>query len=474
MTHPSQTTFFQLLIVLLGTILADQNLAAQEILEETDSIIWANYDPSSSTMIRGYPNGWETYHPTTGEKRYFRAKSKTYPCCGTVQYHSDRLFIHSLMDLEVYHVKKDSIARLDSSRHPRMNISSSYFYKGDTVYNYGGYGFWSVRNQIVWFDRSKNKWTPIRPLATKVMPPGSHLHSSILVGKDLYTFSGFTGNDKDPVTLMASENVWRFNFETLEWSNLGVLNSNLIARIPEYTSRSRGVILKNKIAVYPIDGSLYLIDPVKNKVEIFPINKFHSDILSNALIPLQTFYHDDQVYYYRKIADATKINSGGKFQLCRVPIEKFLGTSVATEKFYRATSNQKIFWWIIPAGLVILLLARKINTERPSKRIIIETGGLRFRGQFFALESECILFLHYLITQTGEITSNDTIEFLAEQYPDSTKAASTRNDLVKQINLAVSNLKGEHTDAIQMSDSTKDKRIKVFHIKREIFQTSTN
>ena len=52
----------------------------------------------------------------------------------------------------VFEFQKDSLTRIDKSYKHRMQIDATVFVKNDTVFKYGGYGFWSVRNFITFFD----------------------------------------------------------------------------------------------------------------------------------------------------------------------------------------------------------------------------------------------------------------------------------------------------------------------------------
>ncbi len=51
----------------------------------------------------------------------------------------------------VWELTNDSIKRIDNSFDHRMTYKSDIFVKNDTIFKFGGYGFWSARNFLTYF-----------------------------------------------------------------------------------------------------------------------------------------------------------------------------------------------------------------------------------------------------------------------------------------------------------------------------------
>jgi hypothetical protein len=49
----------------------------------------------------------------------------------------------------VYKIKDDSLTRIDKSLDNRLLADSYIFSHNDTIFRYGGYGFWSQRNFMI-------------------------------------------------------------------------------------------------------------------------------------------------------------------------------------------------------------------------------------------------------------------------------------------------------------------------------------
>ena len=59
---------------------------------------------------------------------------------------------------EVFKLDGDSLKRIDNSVDSRVTINAYVFKLNDTVIKYGGYGFWSQRNFMYYFDTTSFEW----------------------------------------------------------------------------------------------------------------------------------------------------------------------------------------------------------------------------------------------------------------------------------------------------------------------------
>ena len=59
---------------------------------------------------------------------------------------------------EVYRIKEEEIIQIDKSLDSRISIDSYKLLINDTIVKFGGYGFWSQRNFMYYFDFSSLEW----------------------------------------------------------------------------------------------------------------------------------------------------------------------------------------------------------------------------------------------------------------------------------------------------------------------------
>ncbi|MBT6251694.1 MAG: hypothetical protein HOI84_00155, partial [Flavobacteriaceae bacterium] len=58
----------------------------------------------------------------------------------------------------VYRLEKDSTTRIDKSFQHRKQFHASQFVHNDTLFRYGGYGFWRANNFFTYFDKTTSEW----------------------------------------------------------------------------------------------------------------------------------------------------------------------------------------------------------------------------------------------------------------------------------------------------------------------------
>ena len=73
----------------------------------------------------------------------------------------------------VFEVINDTLTRIDHSFDHKMTYGSSVFQRNDTIFKFGGYGFWSSRNFFTYFDPSSKEWE-FYPTKSLLIPPPIH------------------------------------------------------------------------------------------------------------------------------------------------------------------------------------------------------------------------------------------------------------------------------------------------------------
>ena len=63
---------------------------------------------------------------------------------------------------KVYKADKDTVFSIDNSFEWKSRYSSSLFIRKGVMHSYGGYGFYSSKNNIVYFDTSSKEWSMLK------------------------------------------------------------------------------------------------------------------------------------------------------------------------------------------------------------------------------------------------------------------------------------------------------------------------
>ena len=172
----------------------------------------------------------------------------------------------------VFKFGEKGLIRIDKSYNHRMQSYSSIFIYDDTIYRYGGYGFWGVRKIITKYSFDTQEWEKLK-IKSQSEPIGRYDPFTFIKGDDLYVIGGTgLGVDDQPYAL---KDTWKFNFKSSEWKDLGTIN------FPEF-------IFDSFQSSNNFFGSLAIYD--------FKNRNFYS--LDTATLLLKTFEKD---HYFQKI-----------------------------------------------------------------------------------------------------------------------------------------------------------------------------
>lgn len=124
----------------------------------------------------------------------------------------------------VYEVRSDStgieIRRIDHEIHWGNNFARMAFFRKDTIFETGGYGFWKVRDLFTYFDEPSKKWKPKQGIDR--LPFERFYHYFDQRSDCFYLFGQVvTENSKRTNGRSFSDSMFRFSFVSGKWDNLG-------------------------------------------------------------------------------------------------------------------------------------------------------------------------------------------------------------------------------------------------------------
>ena len=124
----------------------------------------------------------------------------------------------------VYKVQDNDLRRVDNSLDNRLLKDSYMFQHNDTIYRYGGYGFWSQRDFIIYFDESIREWEIYNTNNNSYSPAGSYKGVYFKNKNDVYFIGGQKVDEKNKLESIDNQDVVKFNFKTKSFEYLGKLN----------------------------------------------------------------------------------------------------------------------------------------------------------------------------------------------------------------------------------------------------------
>ena len=135
----------------------------------------------------------------------------------------DNIKIVSVGGGQVYKVVNDTLKREDFSFDHKMSFDSAVFVKNDTIYKFGGYGFWSSRNFFTYFDNSSKEWE-FYASNSMLLPPPIHNFNYRLFNEEFIITNGYSPNVNTGLKNQIVSDIWIYNFTDRKWDNLGVSN----------------------------------------------------------------------------------------------------------------------------------------------------------------------------------------------------------------------------------------------------------
>ena len=345
----------------------------------------------------------------------------------------------------LYRVENDTTIRLDKSFQHRKQFQSNDFVYRDTLFRYGGYGFWRANNFFTYFDHSTKEWE-YYPTNSFTMPDEAYDGKAFLLGDHFYVFGGQTVDKSNGLAGNKSNQIWIFDFQSREWTNAGKTAIN----ISPYKTIQKDSLFYLIGQPSNSEGDL-ILDLGSNTAKRFD----HTLISANTNKKAPAFFMGDTLYYTH---------------------EGTLHKSLAfRDVFVNQTGQDRLFlneitlFWNISmlalAGLAIFMLAYGSVIWQRRKLPRQVKGGIRHNLTFYPLSEEEQQIIRYL-KQHLSATTEDLIHFFSAKNRSYSQTHKLKAEAIENINQLLIRLVGK--DLIKSKKDPKDKRQIVYYYKRNI------
>ena len=335
--------------------------------------------------------------------------------------------LHGMGNVYAYRANTQTLERLDHSFYKGYNFGSIEFIRQDTLFSFGGYGFWHFNNTQTFFDKKYKEW-----FLYKSKNKGPETIKGGLQGYDAAKDVFYSGLGFDDPRLIGgkkenSKRFYRFNFNTRGWEYLGELNSAL-----KFSELEREMYWNGQYFISWSTKELYIIDPRANKV-------FGNTTMDIAFNSSSKFYtKGDTLIHY---------SSDGS-TIWKYSIKKILRESEYLGPLYR--SGMSIMGYVC-LGLGVSLLGGLIlyfNIRRSKRK----------SSSFFTEQEENLL---KAFVQTGGLSTQDINDVLGTAAKSLDNQRRIRSIAIKQINQKLHKAYGVK-EGIEKQANTEDKRITIY------------
>ena len=336
----------------------------------------------------------------------------------------------------VWSVDKSGLKRIDNSYNHKMTFGSNVFVHRDTIFKFGGYGYWSNRNFLTFFSTTTNEWEyyPINP--DSYLPPAVSGARGVYHDGQFYFDGGTTLDPHDGIAEMPSKYVWRFNFSEKSWYNLGVSNFQ-VSKYAESADIGHGRVLVRKSNDQSI-GDSFVLDYVNNSISLIdPISPYIR--INNQLVGNDSIYNfKKNVLFGVSLADLTANKLSEK--------NLYLDSDSLFNNLTRVVGITLTFI------LIILIYFYRKNRNRPR----LADTGIVVNREHYSLNPNELIILNLLL-----YNKNVTSKTIADKIRDPKLSAAQNNkiklDLIASTDKKVSSAIGIKR-FIHTRKSVKDKR----------------
>jgi hypothetical protein len=355
----------------------------------------------------------------------------------------------------VFEFKNGYFKRIDNSYSHRLQFGAFPFVYDNKIHQYGGYGFFSNRDMITFFDPNTKSWEIVNPIKSDIMPIGTSASVSILHKSDLYVFNGFYTDKFDRKKNHILNEVWNFNFLDHKWRMLGKTS------IDESEYYNKKFQLDNKLLCLNYNGQIAEVDVENNIVKIFKKTNF-IEKLSDHILPI---YSNDYIYCI--------LNNGIKNTL-ELHIRKkddFLGDYIEEHELYRSGIWAENKYLLLPIALVLLFIAliiiliikRKRNSDINSF-IKIQNQNVFYKNKMIDLDQSEVEIIKILLDKPEGVSTSDIMNLTETKGLNYSHNIRQKNIKINNINLIFKATLKIDYDIIISSKSDFDQRMRIYKL----------
>jgi hypothetical protein len=336
--------------------------------------------------------------------------------------------------------------RVDNSTLHLNQASGFYFEINNRLHLYGGYGLWTHKEYITFYDPTVKQWD-INYHNSDFVPTARWKAIGDYAGNKLYVLGGRTGDSNVALGIDYDlEDVFSYDFNSALYKNLGTINPLLVKTysnfaLPKYKSS----------LVLTTPEKITMIDFANNEVvEKIVLGEF---LNQNSRFPC--FIVDNNLYYisgfdnlYIKSYDLTQLD-GDEIQKNTYPLINNTAESKPLKVVLIGFVSLLIFW---------VMMKLFVYQDHLKDLILYDKSGIYYRKRFVSLNATEIKFIH-LLSSEPFVSASMLNEILSDKEYSKSHLTELRDKFILKLKSKIESLTGEK-EGIYETKHRDDKRIK--------------
>lgn len=389
--------------------------------------------------------------------------------------HKTNIKLQTLGNGKLYQLSKANNAyellRLDSTIHSGVNFNSFTFTLKDTIFQYGGAGFWRMRGIVTFFSKKTKQWELLQ--ANKIVlgydsDTDLKLFKANKAENKIYlSSSNYYTDFPTSLNIELIDSCYQFDFTKREWSTLGKLNPILKTRLSNATNLNYS---SGNYLAFSADLENYWVNYSNNT-----FGKFTAAKNNEIKQEWTNFYPVAEVekYFTFMLGDSLnflKVNEDNTLDRRVISLTEKDFDLASTDYIYsnkvnileKLSSLLKENWIALLITCILILISIYILRAERRRKKLPEAVNTILYNNFYASISEVdkellqVLFQHYLNGE--ELTTKTINKIIGVQQKDILTQNKSRSDHFIKINQKFSLSTQQKAALILKKRDEQDKR----------------
>ena len=429
-------------LLLIGNVVIGQSVKTISTINETESALLDILSKDSINQVQ---------IKLDGEVFKFGLQILTNSKVSLVK-NKKEIFIQPLGTGKLYQVKKKKegkyhIERIDSTYFNGANFNAINFFMNDTLFQYGGDGYWHIRGYLTYFSYKTHEWELYN--ANRLVIAFEDGNNNLVYNIDRKKRNLFLSNSFSQVDFPASLNVesidsvYQYNTQSRIWTTLGKTNPQLKEIIETkgalHYQLNEYSIIQNKLELIWADFENNTFGKFKERANSEFKENWLSIYLNNTKYNSLQFFLGN-TFYLIKI-DAENKLTYNSFQITKdaLDLSNQQPIYIPTNKFVQLLSHHIIdITLYVILGLITIVIAiywlKKLNTKNILNKEVSNILNNHFFESLTVIEKELIEALYEYQLKGGFVSTKLINKIIGVQNKDVMTQNKNRSDYFLKIN----------------------------------------
>jgi hypothetical protein len=339
---------------------------------------------------------------------------------------------------EIFFKQNDSVIEIKQKDICPNRVSSTLFKFNDTIFRYGGYGFYSTRNFIEYYDKKINRWTYYRTNGS-YSPKGSFYGFSFSNSSSVFLFGGKNIDFDDGIGQINNSEVLELDFENNRLKFIG--NTDFDFNQKRYLCEfDNGIFLYDLSKVYELNFKKLKIIEYEKSLFITDLN--YSNIYRKI--------SNDTLEYYSFDEDERTLIKVGQNEISK----KIISNRDLILKPY------PYYFQLFSIILIIIIVIYLAYVRIKKKITLLEGNYLVHNGRKYQFDKKNVELLRNIIS-SNSISFLDLLKIFENQNLTYSQNTRIINDEIKKISIRLKDILDLKNNPLEFIKSDKDKRFKI-------------